>query len=121
MLPFIGPLITAVSGFFQNKAKLAQARVDGQVAVMTQAAKSTADWVSLMARGTIKSWKDEYVLILLSAPYILAFIPGGAQYAHAGFLELDLMPDWYTYTLVTIFLASYGIKMTDALKGRFLK
>ncbi len=120
-VPLFTAIISGITGIFTDKLKIKRAQVEGQINVMAHAAKTTADWTMLMARGTIKSWKDEYVLILLSAPYIMAFIPGMADYAHRGFVELALMPDWYTYLLVTIFLASYGIKISDTLRAKFLK
>ena len=112
-LPFIGPLISGITGFFKDKAKLKQAKVEGQIAITQQASKNIADWELLHAKGSQSSWKDEYVLIIFSIPTIMVFIPWLAPYATAGFETLHTLPEWYTYTFITIALASYGIKMKN--------
>jgi hypothetical protein len=114
----IGPAIQAVSGYFKDKATIKAAKVKGQVEVIQIAAKNSAEWTMLMAKGAMSSWKDEYVLILLSVPYILSFVPGGAEYATDGFAALATMPEWYTYSFMTICLASYGIKFSDVLRNK---
>ncbi len=113
MLPFIMPLISGITGFFRDKAKIKQAKVEGEIAIIQQAAKNTADWSMLHAKGSATSWKDEYVLILFSIPTIMVFIPFLAPYAIEGFKVLHTLPEWYTYTFVVIALASYGIKMKN--------
>ena len=37
---------------------------------------SVADWERVMAENSKSSWKDEFFVIVLSIPLILAFIPG---------------------------------------------
>jgi hypothetical protein len=109
----LGPIISGVTGFFKDKAKLKQAQVEGQIAVTKQASANVAEWEMLHAKGSQTSWKDEYVLILFSIPTVMAFIPFLEQYAISGFAILHTLPEWYRYTFVTIALASYGIKMKD--------
>jgi len=114
MLQFlIGPAIEAVSGFFKDKAKLKQAKLEGELSIIKQASANVAEWEMLHAQGSQTSWKDEYVLILFSIPTVMAFIPFLEEYAISGFAILHTLPEWYRYTFVTIALASYGIKMKD--------
>ena len=111
----IGPLVNAVSGFFKDKAKIKQATVEGKVKLLQSASDNVADWEKLHVKGSMTSWKDEYVLILYSIPVMMVFVPFLVPYAIAGFAALATLPSWYTYTLVTISLASFGIRMKDAL------
>ena len=119
-IPIIGDIVNAVSTHYQGKQAIKKAKVDGEIAVINRASQTSSDWITLMAKGALSSWKDEYVLMLLSAPYILAFTPWSAI-AHQGLKELALMPDWYTYLFMTVCLASYGIKMTPSIKDLFTK
>ena len=54
-------------------------------------------------------WKDEWVLILLSIPLVLSFIPGSVGYVEAGFAALSKTPDWYQWLILAVFAAIYCI------------
>jgi len=64
-------------------------------------------------------WKDEWVLIILSIPMILSFIPYTQQFVVSGFVALDGTPLWYRTTVMTIYLATFGIRLwrRDVNKG----
>jgi hypothetical protein len=55
---------------------------------------SVADWERIMAEGAKSSWKDEWFVIVLSIPLILAFIPGAEGWVDRGFEQLSKAPDW---------------------------
>ena len=112
-----GAVISAVSGFFKDKATLKQAKLDGEVKLLQSASDNVADWEQLHAKGSMSSWKDEWVLMMYSIPFILAFIPGWGQYAKAGFEIASELPEWYTTVFVTISLASFGIRATGSIKS----
>ena len=48
---------------------------------------------------------------------IMAFIPGLEGVVARGFEQLDMMPDWYQYSLGVIIAASFGIRSAS----RFFK
>ena len=56
-------------------------------------------------------WKDEWVLIVLSIPMILVFIPWTQPTILAGFESLATTPIWYRTTVMTIYLATFGIRL----------
>ena len=56
-------------------------------------------------------WKDEWVLIVLSIPLILSFIPWTVAYVNMGFAALDNTPLWYRSVIGAIYLATFGIRM----------
>ena len=56
-------------------------------------------------------WKDEWVLIVLSIPMILVFVPWTQPTIIAGFAALDTTPLWYRVLVATIYLATFGIRM----------
>lgn len=113
----IPALINGVTGFFSDRAKIKQAKVDGQVRLLQSASDNVADWEQLHAKGSQSSWKDEYVLLMWSVPVAMAFL-GFEDQVMAGFASLAKMPEWYSYTLVTISLASFGIRMKNFMGKR---
>lgn len=111
---------TAVIGYFARRQELKQAlalkKLEGKIAV--QVAKDTyrvksleydASWEDAQIKNS--GWKDEYVLVLLSIPLIMVFVPPLAPYVLEGFKILDQCPDWYRWLLVMIFAATYGIRI----------
>lgn len=56
-------------------------------------------------------WKDEWVLILLSIPLVLVFIPATQEAVMHGFNTLAKTPEWYRWLVMLIFTAIYGIRV----------
>ena len=114
----IGPLVGAVSGYFKDKAEIKKAKVVGEVKLIQSASDNIADWEQLHAKGSQTSWKDEFWTLIFAVPLVLGFCgPWGVEVVSDGFAALQMMPQWYQYTLVTMVLASFGIRM----KAGFMK
>lgn len=64
-------------------------------------------------------WKDEWVLIVLSIPMILVFIPQLTPHITAGFESLEGTPLWYRTIVASIYLATFGLRLwrRDVNKG----
>lgn len=112
----LGPIISGVTGFFKDKAKLKQAKLDGEIKLIQSASQNVADWEALHAKGSQSSWKDEWVLGMYSIPVIMCFV-GEAERAQAGFDVLQTLPEWYIGVFVAISLASFGIRATGSIKS----
>jgi hypothetical protein len=89
-IPIIGSIISGVTGWFSKKqdikkvgkvaeAKLAQAKQDGQQTVTM----TDAEWESLSVKTQNDSWKDEYITLIITSPFIT--ILGGSIAAAVGF------------------------------------
>ena len=61
-------------------------------------------------RNAENSWKDEWFVILLSIPAVMAFIPGLSIYVGLGFDELAKAPDWYLGAFGIAVAASFGVR-----------
>jgi len=113
--------------------KAAKAKLKGEIALETlrgkaawEAAKTQRasesegydhDWE--MASINNSGWKDELVLIILSIPMITSFIPWTQAATQAGFDALATTPLWYRTTVMSIYLATFGIRLwrRDVNKG----
>ena len=86
---------------------------------MLSRATSEADWEKIMAQGSQSSWKDEWLTILFSIPLILVFTgEWGREVVQNGFVALDSMPQWYSYTLGVIVAASFGVRSATRFFGK---
>lgn len=56
-------------------------------------------------------WKDELVIIVLTIPLVLVFIPQMSEYVLEGFKILETTPDWYRWMIVMIYAATFGIRV----------
>lgn len=117
----VGVLTSPVVTYLTRRAELKQARFEAELkyeqAIGDRKAELvkaglTADmnWEMEFARQAEGSWKDEYTLLVVSIPAVMAFVPRLAAYVKEGFLALSETPAWYQIMLVSIFLATYGIR-----------
>jgi hypothetical protein len=96
--------------WLKSKVVKTEAKAKAEAQIMVNSAKSISDWEALQARNAGQSWKDEWLTILFSIPLILAFIPATVPYVMQGFEALELMPEWYRYSLSIIVAASFGVR-----------
>jgi hypothetical protein len=122
----IGPLAELAGGWLKGKAdkqaaaaNLALVEAEAKATIMKSAATSEADWERIMAQGSQSSWKDEWLTILFSIPLVLVFTGDkGREIVSNGFAALEVMPEWYQYTLGVIVAASFGIRSATKFFGR---
>lgn len=98
----------------QQEAAVRQALAERQVELIKEGLHADMQWELEMARQAQSSWKDEYTLIVVSLPAIFAFIRtpwfDGPAIVAQGFDALAKTPGWYQLVLVSLFLATVGIR-----------
>lgn len=121
----IGPISDLASTWLKGSVEKTKANAEAKVAkakaeatIMEKKATGEIDWDLEMARGSHSSWKDEWLVILFSIPLILAFIPGMEEVVANGFLQLEMMPEWYQYSLGVIVAASFGVRSATKFFGK---
>tara|TARA_B100001250_G_C19700514_1_gene744529 strand:- start:410 stop:766 length:357 start_codon:yes stop_codon:yes gene_type:complete len=76
------------------------------------------DWDIEAIKATSSSWKDEWITVLLSIPFLLCFINDTTrEMAFRGFQALDMAPAWYTYSFGVVIAASFGIRSVTKFFG----
>ena len=121
----IGPVVSLASTWMEGRIQKSKAKTEADVALKRAEAivyekKATAeiDWDLEAIKGSKESWKDEWLCLLFSIPMILAFVPGMDGIVEKGFQQLELMPEWYQYSLGCIVAASFGIRGATRLFKR---
>lgn len=120
-LALLGDVPGAIASYLNERQRIqaeAQKRKDEfedalhkrRLELITQGLAADANWEMEFARQAEGSWKDEYTLIVVSVPAVMAFVPGLAHYVADGFKALEGTPLWYQGVLVSLFLATVGIR-----------
>ena len=114
----LGPVASLAGSWLDAKttkqaaeAKLKLTEAEAKSKILLSKETSVADWERIMEQGTQNSWKDEYLVGLLSIPLILVFTgEKGRQIVAEGFVALESMPEWYQYTLGVIVASSFAVR-----------
>jgi len=117
MIALLTPLVSLATQWFEGHQKKQEAKVNSQVImeqakaeVMRKQATLNGDWDLEALRGQGSSWKDEWFTVVLSLPFLGAFIPAFQPYVKEGFVILEGLPDWYKAALGIAIAASFGIR-----------
>jgi len=121
-----GLLITGISNYFTKKQEISKLKAEGEkevvvaetkakIARITREGEQDYDLNKMAVENMKSSWKDEFILIVITMPFIMLFIPSLQPYAIQGLKAMDLStPIWYQILVLSIFLSIYGLR--DILK-----
>ena len=117
MIAIITQLAGLASTWLEGNQKKVEAKAMAQAAmeeakaeVFRKKATSDTDWEMQSMENAQSSWKDEYLLILFSIPFVMAFIEPLQPYVQRGFEILENTPEWYRYALGVMVAASFGVR-----------
>lgn len=118
MLPFIGAAISAIGSVAKSWLETRKVKAQGQIDIAKAKVDAKVKKVELEAQmdlsavdGMRYSWKDEFLVLLLAAPYVGCFIPPIAPYIDQGFKILESStPEWYRWAFLGAIVASFGLR-----------
>lgn len=125
MLQILGSLLSsvpkAVGDYFTERLKtksaeklreyeLQDALHKRKIELISQGLTADMNWEMEFARQAATSWKDEYTLLVVSIPLVMAFIPGLDTYVRNGFDAFSSTPIWYQIMVQALFYATYGMR-----------
>jgi hypothetical protein len=90
----------------EGKIKIETAKISAQVKRESDQGEMDKQSVSDMRY----SWKDEFLVIVLTAPFIACFIPPLTPYVKEGFAVLSGTPEWYRWAFLGAIAASFGLR-----------
>tara|TARA_R110000796_G_scaffold137357_1_gene253422 strand:+ start:200 stop:592 length:393 start_codon:yes stop_codon:yes gene_type:complete len=129
MIPFIGPIINGVLGvgkqYLANKADVANAIHKRKLTSI----EGDQNWEAEQAKNSNNSWKDEYLTIIITSPFVAMFLaavlnkPEMVERISDAFIILQTnVPPEYWYLLGVCFGASFAIKgvpnVLNKLRGK---
>lgn len=94
----------------QAKAEAKVARWNAEAELAKLNARAELDWDMAALKASQRSWKDEYLTILLTIPLVLSFVPLTQPYVAQGWQELSNAPHWYWVCLMGIIAATFGLR-----------
>lgn len=125
MLTSLLTLLTAgVDGFLdiqrkrvESKLKVEEARVEAEIAQYQRAQTTEADYDTAIVNQMAFSLKDEWIVLILSLPFLGSFIPGVQDHVCRGWEYLAKAPSWYYYSFIGAVASSLGLRW---MLGRFV-
>jgi len=107
------PLIKlAFSGFFESRKRKEEIKQEVHQAKVKRIrdgdeSAATMDEMSAANRG----WKDEYLMLIITLPLVLCFIPDASPHIKTGFLSLKAsVPEWYMWLLLGVYIDTFGFR-----------
>tara|TARA_R110002012_G_scaffold210586_1_gene381265 strand:+ start:160 stop:525 length:366 start_codon:yes stop_codon:yes gene_type:complete len=110
----LGSVGSLASSYMESKVATQKVKAEIQKKQLT----GEIDWDLEAMKATQASWKDEWLTLLISFPFILCFISDTTrEMAFKGFDALEQAPSWYTYSFGVIIAASFGIRSATKFFG----
>ena len=127
----MGPLLSILptvlktgASIFANRQKAKILMSDAELLHAQKMANGEVEYQAAVRQSNDKGWKDEFVLILVSAPVILLIWsvfsedPDIQQKLHMFFEQFNNLPFWYQTLFVGVVASIYGLKGVDIFKKK---
>lgn len=115
LLSIVPNIVGAISDNFKQKRELKAAIKQQQIEAVREGKQFDASWEEIQAKNSASSWKDEFALVVIMAPIILAAV-GYPEVAQRAFEAFQAAPDWYQTCLLVAIGASFGVKLWTTRK-----
>src|SRR6056300_879558 len=115
--------VKAGSHIYQNRQKTKMLMSDAQMHHAEKMARGESEYQGKLLEARQSDWKDEFVLIILSAPIlILAWAvvsddPTAMDKIKLFFQYFSELPSWFTNLWILVVASIYGIKGTQIFRG----
>jgi len=115
--------INAASHIYKKRQETKMVMADAQYMHASKMAKGETEYQGKLLEARQSDWKDEFVLIILSAPIlILAWAvvsedPAAMDKMKLFFVYFNELPKWFTNLWILVVASIYGIKGTQIFKG----
>ena len=115
--------INAGSKIYANKQKAKIAMSDAQLLHAERQARGEEAYQGKLLEARQSDWKDEFVLIILSAPIVVlawAVIsddPSAMDKVKLFFDYFSTLPSWFTNLWILVVASIYGIKGTQIFRN----
>ena len=115
--------VNAASHIYKKRQETKMAMADAQHMHASKMAKGESEYQGKLLEARQSDWKDEFVLIILSAPIlILAWAvvsddPTAMDKVKLFFDMFSQLPSWFTNLWILVVASIYGIKGTQIFRN----
>lgn len=113
----LSPVTDLVKSWNDGRIKIKEAKLNVELAKYNSEAEkwksaheAETDWDLEALRASKNSWKDEYLTIILTMPFIASFFPQVQDYIALGWEYVSRAPEWYQVSLIGVIAASFGLR-----------
>jgi len=116
--------VQAGSHIYKNRQQTKMLMSDAQMRHAQKMASGEAEYQGKLLEARQSDWKDEFILVLLSAPIVmLAWAvwsndPTAMDKMKLFFEYFSDLPFWYQTIFVGVIASVYGLKATDLIKRK---
>ena len=116
--------VSAGSKIYANKQKAKMAMSDAQLLHAERQARGEEAYQGKLLEARQSDWKDEFILLLLSAPIVMlswavfSDDPAAMEKMKLFFEYFSQLPFWYQTIFVGVIASVYGLKATDLIKRK---
>ena len=108
---------------YQNRQKTKMLMADAQMRHAEKMANGQAEYQGKLLEARQSDWKDEFILVLLSAPIALlswavfSDDPAAMEKMQLFFEYFSQLPSWFTKLWILVVASIYGIKGTQIFRN----
>ena len=116
--------VQAGSHIFKNHQKTKMLMAEAQMLHAEKMARGEAEYQGKLLEARQSDWKDEFILLLLSAPIVMlswavfSEDPSAMEKMQLFFEYFSQLPFWYQTIFVGVIASVYGLKATDLIKRK---
>ena len=116
--------INAGSHIYKKRKETQMLMADAQRTLAEKMARGDIEYKQAVMQNNQQGWKDEFVLILVSAPVVLLIWsifsddPDIMKKVEMFFEYFNNMPFWYQALFIGVVSAIYGLKGADIMKKK---
>ena len=124
ILDIVKLAVGAGTHIMSNRQKRKMLESDAAMLHAQKMANGEVEYQAAVRQSNDKGWKDEFVLILVSAPVILLIWsvfsddPDIQKKLHMFFEQFNNLPFWYQTLFVGVVASIYGLKGVDIFKKK---
>jgi len=123
-LQLLPTVLKTGASIFANRQKAKVLMSDAELLHAQKMANGEVEYQAAVRQSNDKGWKDEFVLILVSAPVILLIWsvfsddPNIQQKLDMFFDKFSNLPFWYQSLFISVVASIYGLKGADIFKKK---
>ena len=123
-LNLVGMAFKTGAAIYKNRQDSRRLRSEAERLHYEKMAKGEVEYQAKIIESNDKGWKDEFVLILISAPIMLLIWsvfsddPNVKEKIDTFFSYFESLPIWYQALFIGVVSAIYGLKGADIFKRK---